>query len=91
MPRFTSWDGEDDMEFFTPDGQKIVSEKPMIKEPNCFKRECKHFIGVKGENEAEQRVTCKAFPNGIPVSIAYGDNLHLKPQDGDHGITYEKL
>ena len=23
--------------------------------------------------------SCKAFPKGIPVKIAYGDNLHKEP------------
>jgi hypothetical protein len=35
---------------------------------------------------------CAAFPSGsgIPHDIAYGDNLHLEPVEGDHGIQFEK-
>jgi hypothetical protein len=61
----------------------------MIKTPRCFERECKHFTGVIGRWERDQLVACAAFPEGIPDDVAYGDNLHLEPIDGDHGIQYE--
>lgn len=66
-----------------------MADKPSITvfEPQCFKRKCKHLIGP---DPARGIVTCKAFPDGIPDDIAYGDNLHLVPQKGDHGITYER-
>ena len=52
----------------------------MLAEPECFKRRCKHFEGVKylGEGEETEVVYCKAFPNGIPTEIAYGKNKHTK-------------
>ena len=64
----------------------------MIEEPRCSERQCKHLLGVKQDDGVEitERPVCKAFPNGIPVEISYGDNLHLKPFSGDHGIQYEK-
>jgi len=63
----------------------------MIREPKCWNRKCKHFIGVKSDGlELNERTFCKAFPEGIPKEIAYGKNLHLKPVDGDRGIQYEK-
>ena len=34
---------------------------------------------------------CKAFPNGIPLSIWNGDNDHRKPVKGDHGIRFEPI
>ncbi|MFO7776003.1 MAG: hypothetical protein R6W89_09420 [Candidatus Hydrogenedentota bacterium] len=43
-----------------------------------------------GEDETTEVVVCKAFPDGIPHEIAYGDNEHLTPFPGDHGILYEK-
>lgn len=64
-----------------------------MAEPRCSIRNCKHLIGVKqdpDENEESERVVCAAFPEGIPSVIAYGDELHLKPFPGDHGIQYEK-
>ena len=53
----------------------------MLQEPICYTRQCKYFIGVKQDNEEEEteRVVCKAFPDGIPNEIAYGNNLHAKP------------
>jgi len=63
----------------------------MIITPQCFKRNCKHFLGVKNDgDETTERVYCAAFPDRIPNKIAYGDNLHLTPVEGDHGIQFEK-
>lgn len=52
----------------------------MIAEPNCSMRSCRHFRGVKRPDgtELSERVYCRAFPNGIPDDIAYGDDLHLE-------------
>jgi hypothetical protein len=63
----------------------------MLYEPNCSKRQCKHFIGVKNDGtERTERNYCAAFPNRIPREIAYGDNPHTTPYPGDNGIQYEK-
>jgi len=64
----------------------------MLAEPKCFTRKCKHLRGVisDGEGEMGERPTCKAFPDGIPAEIAYGDNLHTEPFEGDNGITFEE-
>lgn len=65
----------------------------MIDVPNCYTRSCKHFTGVKQDNEDEEteRPSCKAFPDGIPSEIAYGDNLHLVPlANQKNNIVYEK-
>jgi hypothetical protein len=53
----------------------------MLQEPKCYTRGCKFFTGIKQDdgNEETERVVCKAFPDGIPDEIAYGDNLHDKP------------
>ena len=66
----------------------------MLAEPNCFKRNCKHFEGVKwfGEEESSERNFCKAFPDGIPSEISYGNNEHLKVYpEQDNDIVYERL
>jgi len=64
----------------------------MIKEPSCFSRHCTHFQGARwlGKTENTEVLYCKAFPKGIPDIIAYGDNKHEKPFQGDNGIQYEK-
>jgi hypothetical protein len=63
----------------------------MISEPQCYKRGCVHFLGVKNDgDESSERVICKAFPEGIPSVIAYENNLHVKPYPGDGGIQYEQ-
>jgi len=64
----------------------------MIAEPNCSKRRCVHFVGAyqpDGTEETET-VNCRAFPEGIPFEIAYGDNDHTTPYEGDGGIQFEK-
>jgi hypothetical protein len=63
----------------------------MIAEPKCSQRKCKHFIGIKQDNgnESTERPVCKAFPDGIPDDIAYGDNPHTTPYPGDGGVRFE--
>ena len=63
----------------------------MIAEPQCSKRWCKHFLGVRQPDDEEvgEFVYCLAFPNGIPEKIAYGDNKHTESVKGDNGIQYE--
>lgn len=65
----------------------------MLEVPKCYIRSCKHYEGVKqfGPDEISQKVICKAFPNGIPVDISYGEDLHLRPtKDQKNEIVYEK-
>ncbi len=42
------------------------------------------------KGELDERLFCDAFPDGIPEEIAYGDNLHLKPVKGDHGLQFQE-
>ena len=35
------------------------------------------------------KVTCKAFPDGIPDEILHGLNDHKKPFKGDNGIQFK--
>ena len=61
----------------------------MLEEPACYTRECKHFMGIAGYKEPDQYFICKAFPDGIPDKITYGDNLHLEPlKDQSNDIVY---
>ncbi len=65
----------------------------MILEPKCKIRDCIHFIGIVQPDgtEATEKVVCKAFPKGIPMPIAYGNNLHLKKYNGQNNlIVFEK-
>lgn len=59
----------------------------MISKPNCITRGCIHFIGITPE-VAGERPICKAFPAGIPSRIAFGNDLHLTPEDGDGGVVF---
>lgn len=64
----------------------------MLKEPNCFKRKCKNYLGIiqLDGKEITERNYCQAFPNGIPYKIAYGDNLHLEIWPGqENDILFE--
>ena len=66
--------------------------RQLLETPKCYERQCRYFIGVSQPDgtELSERVICAAFPDGIPGEISYGDNLHLRPYPGDHGIQYEK-
>jgi|APSaa5957512576_1039674.scaffolds.fasta_scaffold120116_2 hypothetical protein len=72
-----------------------------IKVSRCFERNCVHLLGVrdapnapKGEREelgAYDVTFCNAFSEGIPVEIAYGDNLHHTPLENQgNDIVFEK-
>lgn len=52
--------------------------------PNCLL--CQRFRGLR--NEADDVGTCDAFPGGIPHEIAFGENLHEEPFDGDGGLIF---
>lgn len=70
----------------------------MLTESNCSIRNCVHYQGViqdessaGGFDEKTERHVCNAFPVlGIPNSISYGNNLHIKSQHGDNGIVYQE-
>lgn len=64
----------------------------MMQQPNCHRRACKHFLGLvqPHDDESGEWPNCKAFPQGIPVSIAYGAVPHDKPYPQDGGYRYER-
>ena len=59
----------------------------MLEEPRCWTRRCRHFGGVPwlGKDESSERPVCPAFPKGIPDEIAYGDDPHTEPIQGQLG------
>ena len=62
-----------------------------IEEPNCYKRNCKHWEGCTELLNGKTMVCCVAFPYGIPDDIAYGDNDHDKVVAGQKGLfVYEE-
>ena len=73
----------------------------MIMLGRCYWRNCKHYQGFSGpkppasdRDDEDGQVgaeACPPYPNGIPYSIAYGDNLHLTVQPDQEGtLVYEK-
>lgn len=65
----------------------------MMEEPNCSKRGCKHWLGFldpTGQGVEGTVPFCVAFPDGIPDNVAWGDNPHTRPIDGDGGTRFEK-
>ena len=65
----------------------------MLVEPNCWKRKCKHYKGVRQPDGTEKYEVsyCAAFPLGIPADIINGKNDHTKPYPGDNGIQFEEV
>jgi hypothetical protein len=65
----------------------------MIGTPKCYERGCVHFLGVDQPDGTEmtERVICEAYPNGIPVEIAYGNDSHLELRgDEENPVAFEK-
>ena len=65
----------------------------MLAEPSCYRRHCKHFLGVIQPDDTEMTETnyCRAFPDRIPTEISYGRNKHRKPlPDQGNDIVYER-
>jgi hypothetical protein len=49
-----------------------------MRNPLCW--DCKH----RGPNR-----TCAAYPDGIPHKFSSGKEVHISPEEGDHGIQFE--
>lgn len=47
---------------------------------------CEHF----DQDENAEKLTCNAFPLGIPVAILHSNHDHRKPYDGDNGVLFKK-
>lgn len=66
----------------------------MLEAPRCYERGCRHLTGAvqpQEDTEAGERPCCAAFPQGIPVGIAYGDDLHLTPREGQgNDVAFER-
>jgi hypothetical protein len=54
--------------------------------PNCYdeNRKCKFFDGFAIKEDVPVPI-CKAFPDGIPQDIAFGNNQHKQPIKGQIG------
>lgn len=66
----------------------------MILEPICFKRKCKHYLGIYQPNGTEigEVPYCEAFEHGIPDEILSGENKHIKPlKDQENNVVFDKL
>jgi len=56
---------------------------PPVKVLQCFA--CQHLQDYEG------KLTCRAFPEGIPDEILSGDFDHSNAYEGDNGIRFEPL
>jgi hypothetical protein len=55
---------------------------PLRERLLCFT--CDHFVGDDGNYYS----VCEAFPEGIPSDFLWGEDWHVRPVEGDHGIQY---
>ena len=66
----------------------------MLTRPECLARNCVYWIGIemKGDDESTERPYCRAYPDGIPEEIAYGNDKHLSLRgDEVEEVFYEEL
>lgn len=52
---------------------------------------CPYCKNLNDELNPEGRRTCKAFPEGIPDAIVFGENHHIEPFPGDNGIRFDPV
>lgn len=62
--------------------RKICSGRVLAHMPRPLCWRCRHF---------RDDITCKPFPQGIPMEILTSEADHHKPYPGDHGIRFEPL
>lgn len=56
----------------------------MIRLPQCYR--CKHRYE---QSKRPGRLTCEAFPDGIPLEIRLNKHDHKEPYPGDNDIRFE--
>ena len=59
----------------------------MLPESKCRTRLCKHYRGTRLldlDNPNSEVNYCKAFRDGIPLEISYGENDHLELTGGEY-------
>jgi hypothetical protein len=60
----------------------------MIRPCKCYDRDCRWYHGIRqptGEEAGGEFHYCIAFPYGIPLDIAYGDDLHEEVKEDQIG------
>ncbi len=50
---------------------------------------CKNFTDAQFIEDTRRKLSCVAFPEGIPAEIINGDLDHTKPYPKDNGVRYE--
>lgn len=56
--------------------------------PACLIRGCVRLYGCMGP-PGDPTWCCEAYPQGIPLTILDGSDMHLTPQEGDDGLTFQ--
>jgi hypothetical protein len=65
----------------------------MLATCKCYTRHCKNYQGIiqPDGTEMSEKNACRAFPDGIPDYIAYGEIIHDKPiKDQGNVVVFEK-
>jgi len=63
-----------------------MDEDVKFIDPPLTCQQCFNCVHLQDYN----KMTCKAFPKGIPEDILSRRHNHREPYEGDHGILFEE-
>lgn len=68
---------------------KAIPLFPVPPLTTIFEQDNRSCMNCANLNRSGPYLSCKAFPNGIPLDIQSGETPHINPIEGDNGIQWE--
>ena len=64
-----------------------LAQEAFVGNGTCTCIRCMHY----NRTFESTRLTCAAFPDGIPDEIVFGITSHHRPYPGDNGIVFKSV